>query len=203
MAQEVSCKIIRTVLDYAESHGGAEAIDQIVAAAHLPLATLRDENAWIDHDTEKRIFRVLDEIVGMKNAAYHCGEYGVRHKSFGALDTFMRALMRPKNVYSRVPYLANRLAKVGTMEIEKLGPSSAQVTYRYHDDYDSIVEICENRRGMLASVPTLWGLPPATVEETECSARGAAVCRNFEYKQAVLGYAESEGSCPSSSGSVC
>jgi len=96
VAQEVSCKIIRTVLDYAESHGGAEAIDQIVAAAHLPLATLRDENAWIDHDTEKRIFRVLDEIVGMKNAAYHCGEYGVRHKSFGALDTFMRALMRPR-----------------------------------------------------------------------------------------------------------
>lgn len=176
MSQEVSCKIIRTVLDYARAQGGDRAVERIVEEAAVSVETLSDENAWIDHAAEKRIFRALDEILGEKNAAYKCGEYGIRVGSFGALETFIRALLRPKNVYGRVPYIANRLAKVGTMSIAALTRKTARVQYRYDEPFESIVEICENRRGMLAAIPVVWGLPPATVDERECSARGGEVC---------------------------
>jgi predicted hydrocarbon binding protein len=176
MAQEVSCKIIRTVLDFAREVGGQESVDALVEAAGIPFEELNDEHNWIDHDAEKRMFRALDEKTSTENAAFRCGEYGVRAGSFGGLEVFIRALMRPRGAYAKVPYIANRLAKVGKMSVQALDSNSARVSYRYFDGYESIPEICEHRRGLLASIPMFWGLPGASVEESSCSARGDEVC---------------------------
>jgi hypothetical protein len=176
VTQEVSCKIIRNVLDFARQHGGERAVSRIVDVAGVPYETLRDENAWIDHDAEKRIFRALDDILHVDRPAYQCGEHGVLAGSMGALDVLVRSLLRPHNAYARLPYIANRLAKVGKLEVVAIGPNRAHVRYRYREPFESIREICENRRGMLAAVPRLWGLPRATIEERECSADGGEVC---------------------------
>ncbi len=176
MTQEVRCKIVRRVLDFARHHGGEPAVERIVEVAGLPYDVLHDENAWIDHAVEKRIFRELDGILGIERAAFRCGEHGLRSGSFGALEVLVRALLRPRNVYARLPYLANRLAKVGKMKLVELGAHSARVHYRYDAGFESVPEICENRKGMLAALPVLWGLPPAAIEEDACSALGAEAC---------------------------
>jgi hypothetical protein len=176
VTQEVSCKIIRTVLDFARHKRGEQAVERIVEVAGLPYDVLHDENAWIDHEVEKRIFRELDDILEMKRAAFHCGEHGMRAGSFGALEVLVRALLRPRNVYARLPYIANRVAKVGKMKVLDLKSQSARVQYRYSKEFESIPEICDNRQGMLAALPVLWGLPPASIEERECSAKGGRVC---------------------------
>jgi len=177
VAQEINCKIIRTVIDYAREHGGDRAVERIVElGGGDSLERLTDENHWISHDAEKAIFRALADIVGDARAAERAGSWGVNNGSFGALETFVRALLRPANVYGRIPYVATRIAKVGRMVLADSRDGFARMEYRYFDGFESIQEICDNRKGMLAAIPEIWGLPQAEVTETHCSARGADAC---------------------------
>ena len=55
------------------------------------------------------------------------------------------------------------------------GPRANLQRQRAPRDWD--IEMCGVREGMLEAVPMLFGLIPATVRETQCTAQGAGYCR--------------------------
>ncbi len=176
MDREISTRIIRTVLRYAENIGGREAVETLLAGEDVSENDLLDEVGWVSHAFEARLMARLADVVGRDNAAFEAGQFGVETGGFGTLEAVVRAFFGPSKVYQRLPWLANRLALVGEMECLKIRGTTANLSFHYHEGFRGNRALCRNRQGMLAGLPGLWGLPPAKVQEKSCMCNGDPKC---------------------------
>ncbi|MET0404896.1 MAG: sensor histidine kinase, partial [Cystobacter sp.] len=87
-------------------------------------------------------------------------------RAFGSLEICFRKAVEHSASYNRV----------GRFEIEKLERERLVLVYR-SAAREQHRHICELRMGQFASFPTIWGLPPAEVTESQCQVMGADVCR--------------------------
>lgn len=176
MEREISTRIIRTFLRYAENVGGRQAVEALLAGEEVSEADLLDEVGWVSHAFEARVMDRLAEVTGRENAPYEAGLFGVETGGFGTLEAVVRAFFGPSKVYQRLPWIVNRIAQVGEMELKELHNQTATLSFRYHPGYTGTRALCRNRQGMLAGLPGLWGLAPATVSEKSCMCNGDDQC---------------------------
>ncbi|MGZ3457337.1 MAG: ATP-binding protein [Archangium sp.] len=87
-------------------------------------------------------------------------------RAFGSLEICFRKTVELSSSYNRV----------GHFEIEQLERERLVLAYRSTVPEQSR-HICELRMGQFASFPTIWGLPPAEVSESQCQVQGADCCR--------------------------
>jgi diguanylate cyclase (GGDEF)-like protein len=70
----------------------------------------------------------------------------------------------------------SRFSTNSTVEALEIGNGTALVSYRLHPGHVPDVLDCQYTEGLLSLVPEVFGLPPATVQHTECQVRGAPAC---------------------------
>ncbi|WNG45909.1 response regulator [Archangium minus] len=87
-------------------------------------------------------------------------------RAFGSLEICFRKTVEHSSSYNRV----------GNFEIERLEREQLVLAYRSAVPETSR-HVCELRMGQFASFPTIWGLPPADVSESQCQVQGAECCR--------------------------
>ncbi|WP_233262075.1 ATP-binding protein [Vitiosangium sp. GDMCC 1.1324] len=87
-------------------------------------------------------------------------------RAFGSLEICFRKTVELSSSYNRV----------GHFEIEQLEHERLVLAYRSSKP-ERGRHICELRMGQFASFPTIWGLPPADVSESQCQVQGADCCR--------------------------
>lgn len=138
---------------------------------------LRDETAWVSHEVEKRVIARLGELVHRPDAAYEAGRFAVESGSFGTMEAIVRAILGPGSAYRHIGWITNRLTRAGAMTQVASRRQHAELRYCYHQGFSGTKAMCRNRQGLLAAIPTVWGLPPASVEELECAHEGGACCR--------------------------
>ena len=173
----------RLILTYVEREAGAQAVKRMLARAGLSDAEerLRDENYWFSYETKLALWSAAEEVLGDPEIAEHVGSAAIDLSVATGLKHSLRALGTPAFVFGNV-VRAN--AKFNwAHELVLLQRSPGYVRMRYSDiagvgyhRYD-----CDYTKGLLATVPQLFGLPPASVTHPLCGARGDGCCE-FEVR---------------------
>lgn len=97
------------------------------------------------------------------------------------MPLYALGLATPEKAYRRVHGLLPREAKAARWSADEIAGESAELSYEPGSKEGSnpraLLAGCAVRRGMLESIPTLYGLLPAQVVETACLGRGDSACR--------------------------
>jgi class 3 adenylate cyclase len=133
-----------------------------------------NEDAWTTYDSYQTIFRRAREMVGEPYFYYYCGASSASLRSMGRLNYFIRVFNTPSDGYRKIPFFNKNLNDTKDIEIilpptwQKLsGRMRTILRVRYHPDIDVQRDYIADpyRRGIIASIPTIWGLRPALVRQ--------------------------------------
>ena len=132
---------------------------------------------WIDSSLLGRLW----ELPSVDDAlARSMGNRLVSPDSVG-MPLYALGLATPEKAFRRLQSLLPREARAARWSADEIAGEAAELSYE--PGPDELAEAsglragCALRRGMLESVPTLYGLLPAKVEESACLARGDSTCR--------------------------
>lgn len=164
--REISCRVTRTLILYVQQMNGS--VGDLLHGLVLDETYLMDPNNWVSHALLQVLYARMMDMLGDKNAVYRMNLEGVRLKPLGLLDWIGRLLGNPRLIYTQAPKY-NRLLKAnGDVYIREAGDSWVLLEDRYHDGAQKTRLDCDYTRGVLAAIPTVFGMPMAEVEEIEC-----------------------------------
>ena len=96
----------------------------------------------------------------------------------GLLYPFVRAFGSPHAGYARLPSFVRLLNRASHVEVLAMRRNRATIAYRPSSEAtrERSPLICQVRRAQISAGPSIWNLPHAIVEETECQAQGGDRC---------------------------
>jgi two-component system, cell cycle sensor histidine kinase and response regulator CckA len=165
--KEISCRVTRTLLIYVRENNGGS-LGNLLEGLALDEAYLSDPNHWVSHAFLQTLYDRMLDLLGDRNAVYKMTLASERYRSLGLLDTIVRLIGNPKLVYSQAPRYNKLLKLNGTVIIHDIGDTWVLLEDRYHDSDQKTRHDCDYTRGVIAGIPTMFGLPEADVEEIEC-----------------------------------
>jgi two-component system, cell cycle sensor histidine kinase and response regulator CckA len=166
-AKEISCRITRTLLMYVRENNSGS-LGNLLDDSPLDEAYLSDANNWVSHAFLQKVYKRMLDLLGDDNAVYKMTLASERYRSLGLLDSIVRLLGSPKLIYSQAPKYNKLLKRNGSVIIHDIGDTWVLLEDRYHDSGQKTRFDCDYTRGVIAGIPTLFGLPEADVEEIEC-----------------------------------
>ncbi len=135
---------------------------------------LTDEDEWTTHDTFQKVFRRAKGIVGDPNFFFNCGSSTSRLHSWVRFCFFIQLFSGPDDGIKRTPFFNKNLNDTKDIEIikspaydKKLKKINTILRITFHKDQDPNKDYIGDPylRGILSSIPTLWGLPPASIKQ--------------------------------------
>jgi diguanylate cyclase (GGDEF)-like protein len=175
---QTGCSLSSVLLRRMRATGGEDAVAELLRRAgcsHTP-AFLEDTTNWIDYDEACALFAVAAEMTGDPQVARRAGEDLVRQHAGTAVATLLRSLGSPQAILSQISVTVTKFSTVTAMEPVDVTPGRAVVRAYARPGYVRPRHMCNWTQGMLSQPTMLFGLPPATVEETECQVDGAPHC---------------------------
>jgi len=133
-----------------------------------------NEDEWTTHENFEKIFRRAKELVGDPDFYFNCGASAAKLRSWGRFHTFARFFASPADGFNRLPFFGKNFTDAKDIEI--IAPPSydrslkkfrslLKVEFRSHFDPNKDYIRDPYLRGIISSIPTIWGLPPANIEQ--------------------------------------
>lgn len=176
----ISNRNIRIIAAYLEKRAGVPA-DSLFHDLPYPTNRYRsaedfflNEDEWTTYDNFHRIFRRAKELSGEAYFYFNCGASSAVLGSWGRFEYFKRVFAGPDEGFKNLPFFNSNIND--TKDIEVVCPPYHDkackkvrviLKVQYHEDVDVEKDyICDAyRRGMVSSIPTIWGLPPAVIKQ--------------------------------------
>ncbi len=133
-----------------------------------------NEDEWTTFENFEKIFRRAKEMVGEKDFYYQCGASSAKFGSWGRFEYFVRVFASPGDGYKRLPFFNQNFNDTKDIEIirkpeydRKLKKIRTILKITFHDDFDCNRDYIGDAflRGIVSSIPSIWGLPFASTEE--------------------------------------
>ncbi|WP_373371915.1 ATP-binding response regulator [Archangium lansingense] len=177
-APEVSVRTTSTLLLYFERRYGASRLADIFRrhSFSLSLDYLRTATNFISLPFLEKLADVLVAESGDSQFMRKAGLSMAGPEALGFAYYMIRAFGSLEICFRKTVELSSSYNRVGSFDIEKLERERLVLAYRSTVPERSR-HICELRMGQFASFPTIWGLPPADVSESQCQVQGADCCR--------------------------
>lgn len=135
---------------------------------------LTDEDEWTTYDTFQSIFRRARDLVGDPDFYFNCGASAGRLGSWGRLSYFSQLFTGPNEGIRRLPFFNKNFNDTKDIDIitppsydKKIRRMHAIVRVKFHEDQDPNRDYIGDPylRGIISSIPIIWGLPPAQVKQ--------------------------------------
>jgi len=134
-----------------------------------------NEDEWTTYENYERIFRKGKDLVGEPDFFFNCGASSASLRSWGRFHYFVRVFASPNEGFKKVAFFNKNFDD--TKEIEVVLPPTYNhrsrkfrtiIKVQFHNDIDPNSDYIGDPylRGILSSIPTIWGLAPATVRQT-------------------------------------
>lgn len=177
--EELRASILKPYLLRFRDERGELTARALLSTVGLSSLILDNETAWISVGAARRTLGALATALG-RDAIAHCSSWMTHPETLGGYVQMLRVASEPLDVYRYFTAHANELTRVGTFELRELGKGKVEVAYvpqpgTLDEQKDQL--LCLARSAELEGVPLFWGLPPASIEHTECVAHGSDVCR--------------------------
>ena len=175
----ISNRNIRIIAAYVESRIGNyvrlfSGLSYPTEEYSSPSEFFLNEDEWTTYDNFEKVFRRAKELVNEPHFFFNCGASCVYTGAWGRLGYFARVFKSPQDGFHRLPFFNKTFND--TKEIRVVRPTFYDkeikklrviIQVRFHDDFEPNRDYIGDPylRGIISSIPTLWGLPPATVRE--------------------------------------
>ena len=176
----ISNRNIRIIATYVQNRVGSHKSlfeglsyprDQYLSAEDFFL----DEDEWTTYDNYERIFRKGKELVDEPDFFFNCGASSASLRSWGRFHYFVRVFASPNDGFKKVPFFNKNFDD--TKQIEVILPPTYNhrsrkfrtiLKVQFHNDIDPNSDYIGDPylRGILSSIPTIWGLAPAAIRQT-------------------------------------
>ena len=136
---------------------------------------LTDEDEWTTYENFEKIFRRAKDLVGDPDFYFNCGASAGRLQSWGRLSYFSQLFAGPNDGIKRLPFFNQNFNDTKDVDIikppiydKKLKRIHAIIRVKFHRDQDANEDYIGDPylRGIISSIPAIWGLPPALVKQT-------------------------------------
>jgi signal transduction histidine kinase len=166
LSREVSCRVINSLLKYLESEG----IDTQPLFEGLPYSEvyLKDTLNWVPIEVRETIIQRAANIINDSSIMFKVGMSTPKLKSLSGLEKMILLLGNPKLAYKSVPKYAKLFDKIYIFKVQVEGDNKAIMSMSVPKGYAVYKSACYYAQGILAAIPTLWGLPPAEIHEKYC-----------------------------------
>ncbi len=181
-----SCLNTRAIIEYTRRRY-PDRVGELFIGLPAPFATmpspemfLSDENNWVPSSVVVRMFENVRKITGNEAVAFDIGYQSIVNREFGYFQKlFLSFFSSPRGILRILNRLNARLNTTKRIEVVR-NNLPGRATFRWHWKPGILVskDICEYNKGIYSAVPTLWGLPPARVEETSCHFETGGCCEN-------------------------
>lgn len=179
LAHELSCRYVIPLLDLADAEGRAAGADALLARWGVTRAELRDESNWASLRFCEDLTDWLGAEIGVDRLVESITRAAYSPRALGVMYPVLRAFGSPRVGYGALPSLVPRMNKVSAVSVNRVRRGAAEIVYRpaRAEQKERSPLVCLLRRAQIGAGPTIWGLPPARIEENECQARGGDCCR--------------------------
>jgi len=166
------------LLKLVRAHGGEQAVAELLrqAASKHDAAYLENLDNWISQEEANALQAAGVQVTGDPAFARRVGEDMVGQHAGKQVATLLRTLGSVEAVLTAVAQTTAKLSAATELEAVEVGPGRALVRAAARPGFTRNSLNCDWTTGLLASIPILFGLPLARVEEPECQARGDAQC---------------------------
>jgi diguanylate cyclase (GGDEF)-like protein len=177
-ARETSGAVTASLLRYVRARGGEDAVTAVLRRADVrhDVEELEDQSRWWSYETRRRLYTAATEVLDDPATLFDVGCAAVANGLAPSLVLVVRAVGSPRQVYRRVPQIMAKFTTTSSMEIVDMDATSATIVYRAQPGYTHSRMDCHYARGLLTTVPTLFGLPPAHIEHYQCGSEGHPDC---------------------------
>jgi len=133
-----------------------------------------NEDEWTTLHNYHALLRRGKDMVGEPHFFFQCGASSASLRSWGRLDYFAAAFTSPNDGFKRLPFFNKHFNDTLELEVlippyydKALGKVRTILEVRYHDDVDMHKDYIGNPylRGIVSSIPSIWGLRPAAVRQ--------------------------------------
>jgi len=176
--RETSGATTSLLLTYVRERAGQRAMEETVRRAGVPHAVedLLLPAHWCSYDTRIKLFAAATEVLDDPETMHQVGAEAMTNGLNPALVLVVRALGSPRQVFRQLPRAVAKFSTTSTMEITDSGATFASVRFSLHEGYRHSRLDCDYVRGLISMVPTVFGLPRATVLHNECESDGYGAC---------------------------
>lgn len=150
------------------------------SAMSAPEVYLSDENNWVPSSVVVKMFENVKGITANPGVAFDIGYQSIIQREFAYFQKlFLTFFSSPRGILRIMNRLNTKLNTTKTIQVLK-NNTPGRAVFRWHWKKGITVskDICEYNKGIYSAVPTLWGLPPAKVEETTCHFDTGEYCEN-------------------------
>jgi serine/threonine-protein kinase len=176
--EELRATLLKPYLLRLRAARGEGALRALLATVGLPAAVMDDETRWISAAAVRRALHALSTALG-EEAIANPGQWMMHPEVLGTHVRMLRVASTPMDAYRYLTANAIEATRIGSYSLPASGRSHAHIIYKPRTELDAEQEdklLCLARHAELRSVPRIWGLADAEVEELECLADGAACC---------------------------
>jgi len=165
--QEINCRIVNSILDHFEtSNIDAE---PLLEGISFDKTYLRNPLNWIPADTCNLIFERATHLLKDPDALYSIGLSTPFLNYFMDIKRLLTLLAEPQKVLEYLPLYAGQTTRVHKFEVFLTKPNTAIIQSHNLIQMTPSKGLCKYFQGVMASIPTLWQLPPAKIVERKCS----------------------------------
>jgi two-component system, NtrC family, sensor kinase len=163
--KEVSCRVINSVLKYLESQG----YEATTVLEGLPFTEeyLKDPFNWVPSSVREAIGQRAADLVKDDAVMYQVGLLSPRLKSISGVEQMVLLLGGPGIAFRNIQKYSSLFDKLVRYEVSVDG-DKAVVSMSWPSGCPVSKSSCYYTQGMLAAIPTLWGLPPGEIHEKKC-----------------------------------
>jgi class 3 adenylate cyclase len=133
-----------------------------------------DEDEWTTYENFETIFRRAKQAVDEPRFYFACGLSSADLRSWGRFHVFARLFSNPGDGFKRLPFFNKNLNDTKEIDIivsprfdRRAQRFRTILKVEFHRDVDPNSDYIGDPflRGMISSIPTIWGLKPALVEQ--------------------------------------
>jgi PAS domain S-box-containing protein len=171
--REVSCRVASAVIKYLELRGYNT--DSLLQGLPYTRQYLSDSLNWVNYEIRETLCRRAAELTQNEAVMYDVAMSSPGLNSFGGLEHLVRLLGNPKIAYNNVSKYSGLFDRTLKFTSTPVSENKIIIDMSLPRDYKRFKSTCYFAKGMLAVVPTLWGLPPAEINEMRCMCDSASV----------------------------
>ncbi len=169
---DLNARILRPLAQWVSETKGDAALRSLASAGGLAVEELDGRSRWVSIQQFESILahaRALcgDDVEFQRACVHRLAE------SYGAVR-FVLWATSVSSVYTVAMKTMHFMTSISTGEI--LDSTSSSLRARYRSSKPESRLSCLSRQAQFAALPTLWGLPPARIEEESCTAHGDDAC---------------------------
>jgi signal transduction histidine kinase len=183
MPGEINCSYTKSLIPLVEREAGEAGVAALLRTAGYSREYLIADHNWLplpladalSHVAMTLLGETDEEQWGRRWGEYHM-DWKPSHDERSYLGSYTMGVGSPRAIYARTSTIAHAINRAWTCELLAMHRSRATVRLTPRAGFHTPRWFCAHVRTMLERFPTNWGLPRATLIESQCAATGAAAC---------------------------